>query len=318
MIRSCLVGDTRALAVIVAAIMAVGCSSAPDTPETITETRDRAAEYAEFGNRYFQAGNYSQALQFFELALRENTSVDNRTGIADAYNSIGNVYLAVGDVETAESSFASAYEIAVDERDPRLLLQSATHLGEVALRRGNNDLAMERFDEARSHENAETPRSDLAILYHNVATVHSRRGDFAAAERFLLDAIAINEMERDLIELASNHYMLASVFSRQERLDDAYAQAQVALELDKQTENSVGIAADLKALGIIARRRGDLDEARDYLRRSLQVAATVGLEGEARSVLGHLVDVAVQLGLTEEAQRYREQIELLEGPEEGA
>src|SRR6056297_2225775 len=101
----------------ISALLLAGCSSAPKTSETVNETKDRAAQYAEFGNRYFGQGNYDQALQFFEFALRENTSIDNRAGIAQAYNSIGNVYLAVGDIATAESSFSSAYSIALRIRD---------------------------------------------------------------------------------------------------------------------------------------------------------------------------------------------------------
>jgi len=288
------------------------CSSAPRTPDTVTDAKDQAAEYAEFGNRYFQRGNYSQALRFFELSLRENTSVDNRGGIALAYNSIGNVYLAAGDTETAEDSFTTAYEIALEISDSRLLLQSATHLGEVALRRQENGLAMEFFQQALAAQDDTTRAVDLAILYHNIATVHSREPDFERALEYLQAAMDINQSEKRLPELASNYYMLASVYSRRQRYDEALQAATRALELDKQTENSVGIAADLKALGLISRRAGSLEASLDYLRRSLEVVATIGLVDEARSLLGHLATVSRELGREADATQYEDQLRALE------
>ena len=163
-----------ALPVVVFAIVLGGCSSAPRTPDVIHDTKDQAAEYAEFGNRYFREGNYGQALSFFDLAFKENAAVDNRVGIAQTYNSIGKVYLATGDIDTAERSFQNAYEIGVRLEDSRILLQSATHLGEASLRRGDVELAMAFFDQAMDQSSDESDQADLAVLYHNIGTAHSR------------------------------------------------------------------------------------------------------------------------------------------------
>jgi len=185
-----------AFAAIVITVVLAGCSSSPRTPEEVHDTKDQAAEYAEFGNRYYREGNYPQALSFFDLAFKENAAVDNRVGLARTYNSIGKVYLATGDIDTAERSFQNAYEIGVRLGNPRILLQSATHLGEASLRRGDMELAMAFFDQAMDERTDDSEQADLAILYHNVGTAHSRLEEYEAAQQFLLDAIAINDERR--------------------------------------------------------------------------------------------------------------------------
>jgi len=85
----------------------------------------------------------------------------------------------------------------------------------------------------------------------------------------------------------------------------------LALSFDKQIENSVGIAADLKALGLISVKQGNLNDAHDFMKRSLRVVAAIGLVPQARSVLSHLESIAMSLGLDAEAAEYRTQLEEL-------
>ena len=48
------------------------CSStSQEKPEESNEVKNQAAEYTEFGNRFFYKAQYSQALSFFEMALEE-------------------------------------------------------------------------------------------------------------------------------------------------------------------------------------------------------------------------------------------------------
>jgi hypothetical protein len=62
------------IAVLLVLLVFTGCSSAPDEPESVVETKNRATRYTEFGNAHFSRGDYPLALRFFDLALQDNIS----------------------------------------------------------------------------------------------------------------------------------------------------------------------------------------------------------------------------------------------------
>ena len=70
---------------IVLVILIIGslmcCSSAPEQAEEVVAKKNSAAEYAEYGNSYYNKGMYAQALNFFKLSLSYNGAVYNEEGM---------------------------------------------------------------------------------------------------------------------------------------------------------------------------------------------------------------------------------------------
>ncbi len=299
----------------VALIGLSGCSSAPDPPEAVYDTKNRASRYAEFGNAHFNDAEYDMALRFFELALEENTTVDNQPGIASNHNSIGRVYLAVGRTEAAESNFQRAREVARRHNAPGVLVQAHSNLAELYLYREDTDAAARELEEAQAII-AENELEAEPIVRHNLAVVQLRRGKLDAAERLLRGAAEQNEEARAWAELASNHYMLAAVESRRDNLAAAIGEAETALAYDKRAENSPGIAKDLYALGTLHRRSGDNEKAYDYLQRATRVTVALNQYEETRRNLRVLTELAEEVGDQEAAQEYQRQLDLLNEQEE--
>lgn len=288
----------------------VGCSSAPDPPEAVYDTKNQASRYVEFGNSHFNDAEYEMALRFFELALKENTTVDNQPGIASNHNSIGRVYLAVGRPEAAESNFRRAREIAARHNAPEALVQAHSNLAELYLYQDRTDAAAEELDKAQAIIAEHQLKAD-PIVRHNLAVVQLRRGRLDEAEDLLTGAAAQNEEARSWAELASNHYMLAAVESRRENLQGAIREAESALTYDKRAENSPGIAKDLYALGTLNRRAGNSEEAYDYLQRATRVTVALNQYEETKRNLQVLTELAGEVGEAEAAEEYRRQLDLL-------
>lgn len=291
--------------------LASSCSSSPDPPEAVFDTRNQASRYAEFGNAHFADAQYDLALSFFELALEENTSVDNQPGIAGNHNSIGRVYLAVGRIAAAQSNFRRALEVAGRHDAPEALVQAHANLGELYLYQDRTEEAAAALEEAQAILEAEELGADPIVL-HNLAVVRMRQGSLDEAQRLLSEAATLNEERSAWAELASNQYMLASLESRRENLSAAIERAALALEYDKRAENSPGIAKDLHALGRLNRRSGNLEESYDYLQRALRVTIALNQFEETRRNLRLLIEVAGEIGDQEGAEEYKRQLDLLD------
>lgn len=290
-----------------------GCSSAPQPVSRVTDVREEAARNIDFGNRYFNRAQYENADRFFREALRLYQSVDNRAGVGRALNSLGTLALATGRPERAESFHSQALQIAEDSDDRVLELQTLTLLGELELSKGNTEAAMDRFARALQISEAVDSPEDAAVLYHNLGTAQSRIGDLDLAEEYLLRAQEINERLVRFGELASNYFMRATVAGRREHFEEARRLLLQALELDQQMENSLGIAADLQALGSVSERLGETAAAISYYERGLAVAVAIGSVDRSTELLTRLVAAARRIGDQTRAESYARELEAIEG-----
>lgn len=295
----------RACAILGLALLA-GCSSAPDPPEFEVDVKNRASEFAEFGNQYFNRGEYDLALRFFNLSLDENVSVDHLPGIARSHNSIARVHTASGNLDAARTSVESALEFARLAEDEAEQTQALINRGEIALREGNLEAALRDFERAEERGSADDAEQD-PVLLHNLGTLYARQESFEDARRMFEQARGINETQRNWAELASNYYMLASITSRQGQLEQARDYALQALDYDKRAENSPGIASDLQALGRISERLGEDDDAYRYYLRSLRVYLSFNSIPGSLTTLESLEAVALRTGRDAEAEEFAAQ-----------
>ena len=228
------------------------CSSAPRMSDTVVVARNRAAEATASGNSYFRQGRYDLALRFFTQALELNTSVDNLEGIVQSGNSIGRVSMALGDLDGAEQLFGRAKEQSGDNRGLAALCEG--NLGEVAMRRGDYGKALAIFDSllaGQAGKSGVLTDERRAMLLHNRGTALKNLGESARALEDLSKSLSLNLAAKRIEEAAADYYALSSLDAKEGRLESAKLNAEQALSLDKKVENSLGIAKDLYALGVI-------------------------------------------------------------------
>ena len=305
-------GYLRGLILTVGLVLLVTCSSAPKAPEEITEKRNQAAEYAEYGNSYYSQGKYDRAIEFFDLALAHNGSIDNLVGIVSTYNSLGKTYLAKGETDTAEGYLDRARELADELNDPAVLSQVLNNYGELNLSLQNFDKALTYFEEANSTADQSSTQKDRAVIFHNLGTVQKKLGNPDLSIGYYEQAAVLNTADKKYEELASNYYMIASVHSEQGDYVRALEFIYKALENDKKMENSLGIAKDYLALGLILQKDDSLELAYANLKRGLFVYrslvvlnADLNIQRDVQNMLRTLIDLADKLGEEDDAADFR-------------
>ena len=302
---------------IILILLILGCSTAPEETEEVLEKKTKAAEYAEFGNNYYEQGLYEKSLQFFELALAYNGVIDNRFGIGITYNSIGKVFMAQGLMENARWYFNKANEIAVELNSFVLLAQCSNNLGEIYYIEDNYEAALEYFEQALIYsKDGSISDTNRAVIYHNLGSAYKRTNERELALEYFIDALEINLAGEKYKEAASNNYMIASIYSEKEEYELAVQYIEQAMENDKKVENSLGIAKDYVALGLIYKRQENYEESYDIFKRALFMYLSlrtlfpdITIGREVISILNNLIFVAETLGLDEEADSFRMNLE---------
>ena len=295
---------------VLAAMAVVGCSSAPKSADEVFDERNRAAEYARFGNDYYRSGDYERAMRFFTLALASNGAVDNRGGIAETYNSLGKTLLAQGRNQEAVRHFDQALRIGDELADEVIRGKSFNNLGEAAFSRGEFQAAAELFSRSLDIDALQEP--DRAVVLHNLGACARRLGDVDRAEDLIRQALEINDKGRYWAESASNRYVLASLYSERGLYERALVEARSALENDRKVENGAGIAKDYIALGKISLRTGDNQGALGYFERGVFVYQSLKVARPALDVHASLtlaaelaIEAAEAVGDREAEVRYR-------------
>jgi len=309
----------RAILLLSALLLMVSCSTAPKPQENVVVIKNRAAEYAAYGNDYYRQGLYEKAIESFELSLAYNGSVDNAPGMVSSYNSLGKVNLAKGDMETAAAYFLAAYELAAELGDGLLTAQTLNHQGELAMQGQEYDRAVELYLEALQFaEDAASDRTTAAIL-SNLGSGYRKLGQLETALSYFQRSVELNARTKNYEELATSYYRIAALYSEMGEYGTSLQNIEDALRNDKKVENSLGIAKDYLARGIILKKAGRREEAYVSFQRSLLVYRSMALlypdvsfESDVRRLLEYLIELGEDLGKVE-TDEYRR---ILEGDEE--
>jgi len=170
-------------------------------------------------------GRTSDALEWAERAVSEAESVDEFEALADAYLVMGWAYGELGRAGALElmKKALDAYERAGNRlRQPRV----AASLGVVCQWEGRWDDALEFYERGRAASVKLGSSVYAALARVNSAEVLIDRGEYADAERILLDTLPLWQASQHRYFLAACLSLLGRVSLRLGRYDEALARLQ--------------------------------------------------------------------------------------------
>jgi len=139
------------------------------------------------------------------------------------------------------------------------------------------------------------------------------------ALQFFNRAITINIKKKLFKEIASNYYMISSVYSEKGKYEIALDYINKALEMDKYVENSLGIAKDYRAMGIISKKIGKESDAYTYFKNSLFIYRSIKtilpnfvLEKEMKTLFKYLIPLAEKIDDEAAVTNYKKMLEKIE------
>ena len=261
-----------ALAVAAAALCAACGNRAP--------LHDRPAPPAEAvihaGLHHLTDGDLDRAEDCFRRGLAASSARDHREGRAVCLYNLGIVHRQAGELEEALGELQLAEEIfrAIEDREgtARALTAQAT----VLRLKGLPGEARRRFEKALSA----APDGVSAEVLASLAMLHLESGDSAAALSLAEEAV---DRSRSEVALADSLFNLGRVYLEIGDYRRSRNALQRALELDRAHGRRRQLAGTLSLLGLVAARRGDASEARDYHLRAATVWESLGADDRARA-----------------------------------
>jgi predicted ATPase/DNA-binding XRE family transcriptional regulator len=221
-------------------------------------------------------------------------------------------------LERESANGRAALDFAYERGEGTLGLRLATWFGSLWIRRGQmseGNLWLERMlalDEARGAQAASPALRSRALYYATSLTMHLGRRDRALA--LAEEALALGERTKDQSDISNALALLGSIALARGAEDEAatyFTESYVAAKRAKDAGDPHQISLALLNLGELARKRGDVARATEFLEEALAGVQAIDMTwgiANILTLLGHLA--RGQQDYERAKVRYRESLAL--------
>lgn len=210
-------------------------------------------------------------------------------------------------VLVAEQARAAAREVGYLSGEAYAL----RNLGACRLVLLQHDAALADLDEAGRAFDALGDRVGKASVFNRRGNVHWRRGDYAAAARAHLEALALQRLAGDRDGEGDSLNSLGTVYFDTGSLALALEHYQASLQLVEETGAELGISHCLNNIGNVHGHLGDFPKALEYHSRSLALKRKLGdVRGEGVGLVNLGENHKARGDFSRALECYREALEI--------
>lgn len=287
-----------------ALLTAVGCGGPlpPPDPHNLAGAKDSLSR----GNHWYGLGCYVEAEHYFAEGLDFARMSDDVLLIIRAQNSLGAAALARGEVNLAAAHLELALNSCQAQPDRPELDKILGNLGSLAFKLGRLDDANDFWSQAL--EVAEEHGQNPALYLCDLAQLNLVKNNRAEFLELTARALAATENEPDLQVRADALNLAGQAALLEDRLEEAESLYRQALELDRKTENTTGLAQDTESLGLLMIRLERHREAAGFLDRSFYLWLAVGDDRKAGQVLAALQRLSKEHGFPQKLSVYQQSL----------
>jgi len=235
-----------------------------------------------------RARRYAEAVEAYREARTSAEEREDWAAAAKAVYNNGTLYLARGDLQRASAELDEALALARrgDANDTLSYAQLAK--ANLAKRMADPDAAVAWASAATTDAREAGDLFAEAAALQELGNLAQRRGDFSAALGFFEASRDSNEILGDWNKVVDNERSLAVLTLALRGADEALSHYQRALEIARALADPEREAEVLRGMGVAHETRGDLEQAEEYLRASLEAMpdAAAGVRASTLHRLG--------------------------------
>ncbi len=207
-----------------------------------------------------------------------------------------------GALEQAAAAARDALEHASGFAMDDLLPRARYVHGLVGIHRGEQEESEALLIDALQTFDAECRDIDTAKCLRALAQIAHIEGNRAVAFGCYLNALELGRQNDDALGMAASLVGMGAV----DPLTDGGSAAflEEALNLYERTGNLYGVASTLRVLGDVAKSQAKLGEAEKLYRRALRIAQRIGAAYQEAQIVAGLSRVLIERGRYDEARRH--------------
>ncbi len=202
----------------------------------------KARGYHELGVVYTRIADFEKALSGYLHSLRliedsiQNLPEDKILFYKSmVLNNIGTVYSKMNQLDKSLAYRIKALSIRQKLQDTAGIASCLQNIGVIYEKRKLLDSAYTYYSQALGFREKLGNKRDIAELILNIGIIKMKKGDYSRAEQFFLKAIRIFESFKDYNYLSDTYLNLANLYTKENRLPEAYKMLQKGLDFAKKS-----------------------------------------------------------------------------------
>jgi putative nucleotidyltransferase with HDIG domain len=217
---------------------------------------------------YVEEGHYDAAFDCLEAAIAISESIGETQGIAHALNWMAIAHGHRGELDQAEALYGQAFTVATEARDEHLCAMISQNLGIAASMRGDLAAALDHYASSLVTYRTAGLREHLGPVLNNMGIEYMQLDRLdeaqAAFDEALTHCAVTGDTSSRLLALTNS----TTLWLRRGDVARATAFCDLVVAEATAVDDHRALAETYKNLGVIARMRGDMDEAERQLERA--------------------------------------------------
>ncbi len=263
-------------------------------PANNRETGDskiKADELFETGLEQLRTGQFAEALETYKQVLAIRRELNDRPGIAQTLNNMGDAYSERGQDSEALDVLQQALAIRRELGDRAGTSETLNLIGFVYRRQQQYSQAMELHEEALQQAQTAGDRRFVGESLHNIAAVYTSQGQLNRALDFYERAMVIREEVGDRRDIGRTLNNMGAVYFNLGNYDRALEIYQEALAIRREIGDRAGEARLLNNIAFLYRQQGEDSQALKFFEEAITT-----LENIADNLaLGRIYNVIAEL-----------------------
>ncbi|MEO9532484.1 MAG: tetratricopeptide repeat protein [Crocinitomicaceae bacterium] len=220
--------------------------------------------YNTLGTAYDYNSEFSHSIHYYLKAKNVFENIGNIDGLGVSYNNLGISYLYVNDLDKAESCFNEAYKIYTSIGETATAGSAKMNLGIIYHYRSDFETAIQYYQESYQLMKELGNLKSMGHCITNIGEAYASLGIFDSALVYSRKGEAIDVELNDLEGLGTDFRGRGNIFMAMDNLDSAKYYHIKALDIAREINRKVDIAAGLSRLAMIEEQLGNYKEALAY------------------------------------------------------
>jgi len=231
----------------------------------INDKKGMAAAYNNLGVNYRNHGALDNALEYYIKSLQLYETLQNKEGIATSKNNIGNVYAFKKDFPQAMKYLEASHKVFLELGDTIKIVGSMNNLGNLHSEQQHYDEALKYYTDA--FELSKRRRTIFSDPLNNIGNLYFKQGNYDRAAEYYQQSLTLARKENNLLTKLNVITSLGEVYARGSQYKLAQAYLDSALNLSNSLEAYIYEPNILKSLAYIYFKQGNAQEAYETMVR---------------------------------------------------
>ncbi len=230
-------------------------------------------------------GDYIQAINYHDQALKISEKVGDKKGIATALNNIAIINLSQGNREEAVNHFKRSLTIREELGDKNGIANSLNNLGNIFSEDGKLKQALDYYSRSLELEEKSGNKKGIAVALNNMGIIHKEQGNFQTAIKFYKKALVLLEAIGDERSTASTMVNIGSIYIEMNSLTQAAEYSSRALSVATTINDPKSIRDASSILWKIYKKTGDYAKALEMHELYMEMRDTIVREENQKEVI---------------------------------